>query len=285
MQDASNTTLNHLFTQRLLVKLLNHSNSSEYCSIIKRYAKDFEDKTNGQLISEIYSFMSKSYRNEYFYQNTLLNKLLLGKHSVKTTTALSQIPIANSKADFVLINGKAVVYEIKTELDSLDRLETQLSDYYSAFDHVCVVTAEQNFERVCSAVKEQSTGVYALTSRNTISNTLKREPTRCSDFLSHESLFKVLRKNEYENILTDYFEKLPCTTPVFYYGECFKLFQLIPIKDAYFHFLHELKKRNSIEVSTMQSIPYELKSVFYFSHQCRRKVDALQVFWNSTFGG
>lgn len=45
-----------------------------------------------------------------------------------TTTALTEIAIAKSKADFVLINGKAVVYEIKTELDNLERLSAQVDD-------------------------------------------------------------------------------------------------------------------------------------------------------------
>ena len=62
---------------------------------------------------------------------------------MNTTTALTEIPIAKSKADFVLINGKAVVYEIKTELDNFDRLENQINDYYKAFDHVAVVTCKR----------------------------------------------------------------------------------------------------------------------------------------------
>ena len=46
------------------------------------------------------------------------------------------------------LNGKAVVYEIKTELDNLERLESQISDYYKAFDHVAVVTCIENVENV-----------------------------------------------------------------------------------------------------------------------------------------
>ena len=41
-----------------------------------------------------------------------------------------------------MINGKAVVYEIKTELDTFERLATQIDDYYKAFDHVCVVASD-----------------------------------------------------------------------------------------------------------------------------------------------
>ena len=47
--------------------------------------------------------MKNNYRNEYFIRILLLNKLLLGVHSVNTTTALTEVAIAKSKADFVLI--------------------------------------------------------------------------------------------------------------------------------------------------------------------------------------
>lgn len=283
MQDSNNLALNRFFSQRLFDDLLEKDDTREYCSIIRRYVDDPESKTNGQLVSEIYSFMSKSYRNEYFYQNTLLNKLLLGKHSVSTTTALSQIPVANSKADFILINGKAVVYEIKTELDSLSRLNTQIRDYYMAFDHVCVVAAEKYFDRICEL--DDKLGVYALTSRTTISDSLKREPTKREDLLSHESMFSILRKTEYESIVKSYFGSLPDTTPVFHYGACLEAFLRIPMNEAYDLYLRELKKRNRIEKEVIDGVPYELRSLVYFSRRFRKRAEALRDFLNKPFGG
>ena len=53
---------------------------------------------------------------------------MLGIHSLNTTSAIVELPIVDSIADFILFNGKAVVYEIKTELDSLERLEGQFSE-------------------------------------------------------------------------------------------------------------------------------------------------------------
>ncbi len=63
-------------------------------------------------MKSLYNYL-KVYRNEYFYKNTILNKLLLGRHSINTTTALSEMPIGKSIADFILLNGKGVVDEIK----------------------------------------------------------------------------------------------------------------------------------------------------------------------------
>ena len=111
----NNLILNRLFAQSLFYRLPQNPADNTYATIVQRYVSDSADKNNGQLISEIYSYMSRNYRNEYFYQNTLLNKLLLGRHSVNTTTALTQVPVGKSRADFIMINGKAVVYEIKTD--------------------------------------------------------------------------------------------------------------------------------------------------------------------------
>ena len=101
----NNIILNRLFTQNTFSELIHDSKPSVYNTVIKRYVDDPENKSNGMLLSEIYSYMSDEYRNEYFYQNTLLNKLLLGVHSVNTTTALTQIPIFRSKADFILVTS------------------------------------------------------------------------------------------------------------------------------------------------------------------------------------
>ena len=111
--EKNNLILNRLFTQYTIDDLVENSVNDVYCTIVKRYIKDENDAKNGEIISKIYKYMSKNYRNEYFYQNTMLNKLLLGRHSINTTTALTQIPVGKSKADFIMINGKAVVYEIK----------------------------------------------------------------------------------------------------------------------------------------------------------------------------
>lgn len=233
------------------------SNNATYRAVIQRFIDDPEDRENGKLISEVYQFMSESYRNEYFYRNTLLNKLIISRNRLKTTTALTQIPISKSKADFILINGKATVYEIKTELDTFDRLETQLRDYYKGFDHVCVVTSAEQFDRASSLLAGTPVGILALTPINTISPTLRKEPIENNTSLDYNTIFKMLHKNEFENILLQYYGSLPKTTQAFYYGKCLEQFYAIPILDAYTLALKQLKKRNRIEIREFEKVPYE----------------------------
>lgn len=282
---TNNLILNRLFTKNIFYNLMNDQCDEIYFSIMQRYIDDPDNKNNGELISEIYSLMAKSYRNEYFYQNTLLNRLLLGKHSLNTTTALTQIPIEKSKADFILINGKAVVYEIKTELDSFNRLETQLRDYYKAFNHVCVVIPSSHYEKAMELLKDTPVGIYVLTAKNQLSKKFKKEPEICNQYLSHVALFKILHKKEYEHIILEYFKKLPVASQVFYYSECLKLFSEIAIDQAYRMVLKELKKRNRIVAKNFQEVPYELKSLAYFSGMTKKDFDSLNRFLNKKFGG
>ena len=102
---ANNLIINRLFTLAAFQKLIDGTDSRVYSEIVNSYVDKSAVHTNGEAIAEIYKFMKKEYRNQYYYKNTILNRLLLGVHSINTTTALTEIPISTSKADFVLINA------------------------------------------------------------------------------------------------------------------------------------------------------------------------------------
>ena len=277
----SNMILNRLFTQYNFDDLIQGQKNDVYISVIKRFVQDPLSKNNGEIISEIYSYMSKNYRNEYFYQNTLLNKLLLGRHSINTTTALTQIPINKSKADFILINGKAVVYEIKTELDNFERLKNQINDYYKAFSHVCVVTCEEYYKKLIKILKNTNVGICILTNKNTLR--FEKEPVADFSNITHKHLFKVLHKKEFEDILLEIFKKLPQATPAFYYDECYNWFESIPIMDVYKETLIQLKKRNKITKEEFNRVPYELKSLMYFNSNYDNDYKKLELFLNKMY--
>lgn len=274
MNTGNNSILNRLFTQSIFMDLINDQEIPVYDTCIHRYLYNLNEMNNGQLISKLYKYMEKKYRNEYVYKNTLLNKLLLGRHSLNTTTVLSELPINKSKADFILINGKAVVYEIKTELDTFDRLNSQINDYYKAFNHVCVVTCESNYNKLKEILKDSNVGICVLTSRSTIST--RKEPIEDNTNLDHSTLFKILRKKEFENILMNYYGELPQTSQVKYYRECFQLFMEIKIETAYKYFLEQVKIRINIEKEEFKKVPYELRFLIYISEY--RKNDYLKLF-------
>lgn len=278
----NNLVLNKIFTKQVIQDLLINKNNNIYRIITQKYLSDCNNYYNKDILSKIYMYLSQNYRNEYYYQNTLLNKLLLGKHSVNTTTALTQLPIEQAKADLILINGKAIIYEIKTELDSFARLENQLHNYYKAFDHVCVVTSPDQYENLEKQLTNYKVGIYILSKQNRLQE--KRKPQKFNNYITHSSLFKILRKKEFENILFDYYGKLPKVKPVFYYEACYEEFAKISLDFAYTEFLKELKRRsNNLIKDEFKKVPYELKSMIYFSEQSKEQYYHLNNFLNTKY--
>lgn len=268
------TMLNRMFTQKNIKDLIYKNDSKIYADIVSEYFEVVDYDTNVDLINDIYRLLSRQYRNEYLYENTLVNKLLFGVHSPNTTVALSQIPISESKADFIIINGRATVFEIKTDLDSFYRLESQLENYYKAFKYVTVVTSEGKFSELYKLLKDTPVGINVITKQDTISRKIRKEPREMTSSLNHKVIFEMLHKREFENIIYKHFKKLPDVSPAFYYDECFTVFKEISMKKLQKDILAEIKKRKSIPIQDFKNIPYPLKAIAYFldlnSKECGR---------------
>ena len=268
--------LNRMFTRNTLNDLINNKSSEVYSIILRNFIKDYKEKNNAENIKEIYSLLIKHYKNEYFYKNTLFNKLLLGTHSLNTTTALTELPINKRKADFVLINGKAVVYEIKTILDNIDKLDTQITDYYKAFTHVTIFTHEKWVKNVLEKYHNYPIGISILTKRNTIKKIKKAEENK--NFLDKSIMFDILRKKEYEQLIVKYYKQLPKINDFEYYNYCKKLINKIDIDILYKDFIHILKNRIKINNDLFINIPRELKFLVYFSSLHTNDYKNLQLF-------
>lgn len=285
MGENKMSILNNFFTRNTFHHCFQDGKARFYEAVIRQYINDYEGKPNADLISKIYSIMHMNYRNEYYYKNTLFNKLVLGVHSLKTTTALTELPVGDSKADFIMINGKAVVYEIKTELDNFCRLTKQLEDYYRAFDHVAVITCKEKVSELENIVKEMELpiGIYILQKNDAIKTICK--PRRFTDRIDLKIIFSILRKTEYENILKNQYGELPIVSDFEYYSVCEDMFKKIPLQRAYDLFLQQLKKRVRHLDIKIKEIPYELKSLAYFMQMGKKEYFMATEFLNSCYQG
>ncbi|MCK9330576.1 MAG: sce7726 family protein [Candidatus Cloacimonetes bacterium] len=217
-----------------------------------------------------FSEMLESYQNEYVFLNQLFNKIVLGTHSLNTTTAFSQLWVENSKADFVVINGKAVVYEIKTDLDNLSRLEGQLADYYKAFSNVVVVCGEKNLPSVLRFAEASSVGVLCMKRKGSFA-TIKPYIEN-NDQLDSEAIFRLLRKPEYTELILSLGEDLPVCKEVDYYQECKAIVSSYPAIEVAGKAMTILKKRDRIKKEgSYKTIPYSLRASLYFSNLTKKE--------------
>ena len=76
METNKTNNLNRIFTRNMLRHLIDGKTDNVYSSVVRRYTSNPAEKNNRELLSEIYCELKNNYRNEYFYKNTLLNKLL-----------------------------------------------------------------------------------------------------------------------------------------------------------------------------------------------------------------
>lgn len=277
--------LNKIFTVNSLKKIINNKNNELYKMTVESLNLNVDKiSTNLDALKKIYEYMNKFHRNEYFYKNTLINKILLGRHSVRTSTAIRELPISNNILDLLMINGVGQVYEIKTGLDNLNRLQDQLDSYYKVFSYCNVVTDSSHLESVKAIVDSTPTGIILLTKRGTLH--IEKEVCQYDNELNSKEMFKVLRKGEFENIIKRRFGYLPNVGQSKYYDECFNLFDSIEIKEAQSLMLKELKMRSFINKANYDyflNIPKELKALVYFSNYGIKEYNELGKFLNSKY--
>lgn len=277
--------INKMFTVNSLKKIIGEQNNRIYKRTVSSVIDPKNEvSTNLDALKIVYKYMSKNHRNEYFYKNTLINKILLGRHSVRTSTAIRELPILNNILDLLIINGIGQVYEIKTGLDNLLRLQDQLTAYYMVFSYCNVVTDVSHLSAVKDLLAKTPTGIILLTNRGTLH--VEKEAVEFNDELNSKAIFNVLRKYEFENILMSEYGMLPETTQSKYYDACFELFERINIKKSQEYMLKELKKRNPIDETNykqFKNVPKEIKSLVYFSDYKNKEYNELNDFLESKY--
>ncbi|WP_175611144.1 sce7726 family protein [Microbacterium sp. RURRCA19A] len=138
-------------------------------------------------------------RDEYVYRTAIAQKILLGRHNLRTATMLGEARVGSSKADVVVFNGTSTAYEIKSERDSLARLRSQVSAYARVFAAVNVVTSPSHVAQVLRQIPD-GIGVLILTSRFTlkterraVTDSSRTDPLAILDFVRVSEAFEILR--------------------------------------------------------------------------------------------
>lgn len=163
--------------------------------------------TVGDVFDEAFSLLKKNgMRDEYVYRAALVQKIALGKHSLSTATILNEFRAGPCKADLVVLNGTSTAYEIKSERDSLARLQNQLLNYRQVFASVNVVVSQRHCHEVL-ATTSSDIGVMTLSSRFTLN--VEREPNVDPARTSPLMMLDVLRINEAVAILRNLQVEVP----------------------------------------------------------------------------
>ncbi|WP_316843039.1 sce7726 family protein [Pedobacter gandavensis] len=221
--------------------------------LLKKNGVEVEKKSYvSELINSSYEHLLTHYRHEYLYKVALLNSYVLNNYSLSDTILLNEFKIGNSKADTILINGTNKVFEIKTELDSPERLYTQINDYYKGFSEVYIVIHHSEIGKYLNCVDDH-VGIMTFSKHHTID--LFKPAQTYNEKLDILVMMKALRKEEYLQLVYEITGKLPEATPVRMFKACINLLSSYSVLDVQNTFLKIIKQRISLSTNDLVQDP------------------------------
>ena len=199
-------------------------------------------------------------RDEYIYKAALTHKVLLGKHSLRTASMLTEFRVGDCKADLAILNGTATVYEIKSERDSLARLSKQLEAYRKVFASVYVIAGENHVKSVLDMVPKD-VGVMQLSRRHQIGTV--RSAVDFPERLCPLAVLDSLRVDEALKILSLLGMDSPAVPNTLLRAELKKIFVAIELGLLHRAFVTTLKKTRNLSAlgNLVDSLPQSLRAV------------------------
>lgn len=255
-------SLSYLFTPKILNSFINlNQNTTKLFNIVQELdLNDFvsHNTTLKELFEGSYKQLLKNYRNEYVFKNAIAQKILIGRHSIKSSSLFAELRVETSKADVAIFNGTSHVYEIKTDLDNFERLENQIQNYKKVFEYVNIVSVEAKVNTIKSLV-DDDIGIIVLTDQYTLSP-VRKAKSRLKK-LDKEALFNMLRKDEYLKIIKDHFGCIPNVPNTKIYSASKELFTTLSVEQAHKEVLRSLKTRKNHKnlIENIKKFPDSLK--------------------------
>lgn len=229
-------------------------------SLVSRVAKCYQERfddtfTVGSVFDFCYGLLSKEYRNEYYYKNSIARKILIGRHSVKNSTMFTEFRVGVSKADCVIVNGISTCYEIKTDYDNLNRLTSQLESYVKIFDKVIVVVSEKHLDSVLNSAPEL-VGVILLNKKGAFQEI--RAAQLIDTNIDVKVLMRSLRREEYVGLTEALYGIAPNVSNTEIFRECERLLTLATNDRVRKEFRRVIRRTRALDENFILSLPASL---------------------------
>jgi hypothetical protein len=198
----------------------------------------------------------EDYRCEYVFKNAIANNNPpnAGNRALLT----GELSVGCSRVDIAVINGTSTAYEIKTEMDSVSRLEGQLKDYRKVFDRILVMVPPHLVEKYAS-ITPSDIGLVSVSLAGDLIPV--RESASHRNEVSASVLFDCMRQAEYIEIIRSRWGQVPSVPNSELYRECKKLFcQLLPF-EAHDLMANQVRLRgvSKAKTSLIDAVPKSLK--------------------------
>lgn len=181
-----------IIDSKLVKKIVKNYNTLDYIPKLKELLyliypqSNLNDCCKLDLHKKINDLILNSYDGEQVLKYRLFKAF---KHD--KLVAAYEIKVKNSRVDFLTINGYTTSFEIKSNLDNLDKLAKQSDDYLTAFEFNNIVIHERHLNR-CIDIIPKSFGVITV---DKVKHTVVRKPL-FNKFLHAETQLGLLSKRE-----------------------------------------------------------------------------------------
>lgn len=247
---------NTFFSNRYIKELIKTKDPRAIVETVEELGYSIPSSSMYGIYEYIYNLIAKNYKNEYVFKNILIHKILEGIHLASESIILTELRVANCKADVAVFNGTSTVYEIKTDLDNFSRLQRQLRAYRLFFDKIYVVTTPNQLRNLYKYI-DNKIGVVVIHDNESIEAV--REARSNKENIDASILFDTLRKKEYMSIISKIYGSVPEVPNTKIYGECKHLFCKLPINIAHQSVIEVLRMRGDKLSSFIDNAPSMFK--------------------------
>lgn len=269
--------LRRIFSTKVLRDLSQLGTAPALASVVRmlqRRGQPLDRTSLSDLYEASYIECARTKKIEYVYKNALVEKKILGRHSLRTASAMFEVSVGSSKLDALLFTNHVSAYEIKTERDELGKLAAQIADYKKAFTRVWVFTSEKHVSAIERQVPE-NVGISILGSRYRIR--VLREAIESSDDLEPAAMLRLLRKKELLDFIRKDCSEIP-NTKIF--SEALDFASSIGARDLNQHVTSVLRGRALGNTGLASALPRNLGAIALAlnlnSSQTSRLIDVLR---------
>jgi hypothetical protein len=257
------SALSRLFSSSVFHELAKKGRSPLFAQLLAETGIPSAKPSTGETVSTAFDdafavLRQAGVRDEYVYRAALTHNILLGRHSLRTASMLTEFRAGSCKADLAILNGTGTVYEIKSDRDSLARLANQVSNYRKVFAKVYVIAGEAHVQGVIDNTPPE-VGVLSLVRWDRICTV--REAVERPDLVCPVTIFESLRVAEARTILRNLQVPVPDVPNTMLWGALRECFKTLAPADVHHQMVCTLKKtRNLASLSSLvDQLPVSLQ--------------------------
>jgi hypothetical protein len=126
-----------------------------YSKKLKILVGDLLGAENAQSMTkyELHSAINKALIDNYSGESSI-KAFLVKEFLAKNVVASFEIRVKNSRVDFLTINGETTSFEIKSELDNLQKLSRQTENYSRVFEYNYIVIDRKHLARADTIIPD-----------------------------------------------------------------------------------------------------------------------------------